>query len=131
MLCCQQVQENVFKHNLKTLQRPSDKVDVKHYHEEKWEIDLRAYKNENGNSWKLYLHRSIVREQKYQLFASQVVQPYFFVFHFRKSLVDLKRTLLPPIHIKLGLMKQFVKALLKEGECFNYLCLNGFWYIRC
>ncbi|GBO06096.1 hypothetical protein AVEN_245217-1 [Araneus ventricosus] len=30
--------------------------------------------------------------------------------------------LLPPLHIKLGLMKQFVKALPKEGECFKYLC---------
>ena len=28
---------------------------------------------------------------------------------------------LPPLHIKLGLMKQFVKALPKEGPCFKYL----------
>lgn len=40
--------------------------------------------------------------------------------------MDPKKTLLPPLHIKLGLMKQFVKASLKEGECFNYLCLNSF-----
>ncbi|GFT87554.1 uncharacterized protein TNCV_3759921 [Trichonephila clavipes] len=39
----------------------------------------------------------------------------------RQSLVDPKK-LLPPLHIKLGLMKQFVKALDKEGECFKYLC---------
>ena len=29
---------------------------------------------------------------------------------------------LPPLHIKLGSIKQFVKALRKEGECFKYLC---------
>ena len=41
----------------------------------------------------------------------------------RKSLVDpQKKVLLPPLHIKLGLMKQFVKALPKQGECFRYLC---------
>ena len=40
----------------------------------------------------------------------------------RKSLVDPKKVLLPPLHIKLGLMKQFVKALPKEGETFKYLC---------
>ncbi|KAI6647416.1 hypothetical protein LOD99_12412 [Oopsacas minuta] len=30
--------------------------------------------------------------------------------------------ILPPLHIKLRLMKQFVKALNKDGTCFNYLC---------
>ncbi|GBM17131.1 hypothetical protein AVEN_251045-1 [Araneus ventricosus] len=40
----------------------------------------------------------------------------------RKNLVDPKKVLLPPLHIKLGLMKQFVKYLPKEGECFKYLC---------
>ena len=40
----------------------------------------------------------------------------------RESLVDPKKILLPPLHIKLGLMKQFVKALPKEGETFRYLC---------
>ena len=39
-------------------------------------------------------------------------------------LVDPKKVLLPPLHIKLGLMKQFVKALTKESECFKYLCLK-------
>ena len=29
---------------------------------------------------------------------------------------------MPTLHIKLGLMKQFVKALDKEGDCFKYLC---------
>lgn len=32
------------------------------------------------------------------------------------------KVLLPPLHIKLGLMKQFVKALNKEGDCFKYIC---------
>ena len=40
----------------------------------------------------------------------------------RKSLVDPKKVLLPALHIKFGLMKQFVKALPKEGETFKYLC---------
>lgn len=40
----------------------------------------------------------------------------------RKKLVDPKNVLLPPLHIKLGLMKQFVKALPKDGPCFKYLC---------
>jgi hypothetical protein len=31
----------------------------------------------------------------------------------KESLVDPKKILLPPLHIKLGLMKQFVKALPK------------------
>ncbi|CAH1111013.1 unnamed protein product [Psylliodes chrysocephalus] len=30
--------------------------------------------------------------------------------------------LLPPLHIKLGMMKQFVKALDKENSSFQYLC---------
>ena len=30
--------------------------------------------------------------------------------------------MLPPLHIKLGLMKQFVKAFHKNGGCFKYLC---------
>jgi len=38
-----------------------------------------------------------------------------------ESLVDIERILLPPLHIKLGLMKQFVKALNKDGKCFKYI----------
>ena len=29
------------------------------------------------------------------------------------------RIILPPLYIKLGVMKQFVKALDKDGDCFN------------
>lgn len=39
----------------------------------------------------------------------------------QKPLVDRSKILLPPLHIKLGLMKQFVKALDKNGECYTYL----------
>ena len=28
----------------------------------------------------------------------------------------------PPLHIKLGLMEQFVKPLDKDGDCFQYIC---------
>jgi hypothetical protein len=37
------------------------------------------------------------------------------------SLADPQKVLLPPLHIKLGVMKQFVKALDKSGSCFQYL----------
>lgn len=37
------------------------------------------------------------------------------------NLIDPKKVLLPPLHIKLGLMKQFVKALDKENKSFKYL----------
>lgn len=36
-------------------------------------------------------------------------------------LVSRDRIILPPLHIKLGLMKQYVKALNKDGGCFNYI----------
>lgn len=36
-------------------------------------------------------------------------------------LVDPRKILLPPLHIKLGLMKNFVKALDTNGEAFKYL----------
>ena len=37
-------------------------------------------------------------------------------------LVDRNRILFPPLHIKLSLIKQFTKALDKDGDCFSYLC---------
>lgn len=36
-------------------------------------------------------------------------------------LVDPQKVLLPPLHIKLGLMKNFVKAMNKNGAAFQYL----------
>ena len=38
-----------------------------------------------------------------------------------EPLVSRNRIILPPLLIKLGLMKQFVKALDKQGDCFNYI----------
>ena len=37
-------------------------------------------------------------------------------------LVDREKIVFPPLHIKLGLIKQFTKALDKDGGCFTYLC---------
>ena len=37
-----------------------------------------------------------------------------------EALVSQDKIIFPPLHIKLGLMKQFVKALSKEGERFRY-----------
>lgn len=39
----------------------------------------------------------------------------------RLPLVSRDKILLPPLHIKLGLIKQLVKGLNKEGKCFKYL----------
>ncbi|QQP53101.1 Uncharacterized protein FKW44_005452 [Caligus rogercresseyi] len=39
-----------------------------------------------------------------------------------EPLVDRSKIIFPPLHIKLGLMKQFVKALDKDGDCFKYIC---------
>ena len=36
-------------------------------------------------------------------------------------LADPRKILLPPLHIKLGLLKNFVKALDKNGDAFKYL----------
>ena len=38
------------------------------------------------------------------------------------QLVDRDRIVFPPLHLKLGYMKQFVKALNKDGSCFQYIC---------
>ena len=37
-------------------------------------------------------------------------------------LVGRDRILFPPLHTNFGLIKQFTKALDKEGDCFTYLC---------
>ena len=39
-----------------------------------------------------------------------------------EQLVPRDRIAFPPRHIKLGLMKQFVEALDKDGDCFQYIC---------
>ena len=38
------------------------------------------------------------------------------------ALVLREKILLPPLHIKIGLIKQFVKALNKDSKCFKYVC---------
>ena len=35
---------------------------------------------------------------------------------------DSKKVLLPLLQIKFGLIKQFIKVLPKESECFKYIC---------
>jgi hypothetical protein len=39
-------------------------------------------------------------------------------------LVNLEQVFLPPLHIKLGLMKNFIKAMDKNGTGFMYLKLK-------
>lgn len=39
----------------------------------------------------------------------------------KDALVPIEKILLPPLHIKLGLVKQLIKALDKEGACFKYI----------
>ena len=38
-----------------------------------------------------------------------------------EALVEREQIVFPPLLIKLGLIKQFVKALNKDGDCFKYL----------
>jgi hypothetical protein len=38
-----------------------------------------------------------------------------------KSLVEIHKILMPPLHIKLGLIKQFIKALDKNSTTMQYL----------
>ena len=39
-------------------------------------------------------------------------------------LVEHSKIVFPPLHIKLGIMKHFVKALEKDGNCFKYICMK-------
>ena len=39
-----------------------------------------------------------------------------------EPLVPRDKIIIPPLNIKLGLIKQFLKALLVDGCCFNYIC---------
>ena len=40
------------------------------------------------------------------------------------SLVEHSKILFPSLHIKLDIIKQFVKALEKDGDCFKYICMK-------
>ena len=46
------------------------------------------------------------------------------------ALVPRDRIIFPPLHIKLGLVNQFIRALDKNGDCFLYICkvLSGVSY---
>ena len=39
-----------------------------------------------------------------------------------EPLVDRKNIILPPLHIKLGIMKQFIKAFDRDGDCIQCSC---------
>jgi len=39
----------------------------------------------------------------------------------KESLVEERKILLPPLHLELGLIKQYVRALNKTGDCFQYI----------
>jgi hypothetical protein len=39
-----------------------------------------------------------------------------------QPLVDREKIIFPPLHIKLGIMKQYVRALDEGGNCFKYIC---------
>lgn len=41
-----------------------------------------------------------------------------------QPLVPREKIIFPPLHIKLGLIKQFVKALNTESNCFKFICLT-------
>ena len=38
------------------------------------------------------------------------------------ALVNSNNVLLPPLHVQQEMMKQPVKALNKENDCFRYIC---------
>ena len=40
----------------------------------------------------------------------------------KEPLVEINKTILPPLHVKLGLIKELVQALDKEGNCFKHIC---------
>ena len=39
-------------------------------------------------------------------------------------LVERFKIVFPPLHIKLGIMKQFVKAVEEDGNFFKYICMK-------
>ena len=39
-------------------------------------------------------------------------------------LVERSKIVFPPLHRKLGIMKQFVKAFEKYGDCFKYIYMK-------
>ena len=39
-----------------------------------------------------------------------------------EPLIEPERIIFPPLHIKLGVRKQFFEALDFHGDCFKYIC---------
>ena len=39
-------------------------------------------------------------------------------------LMERSKIEFPPLHIKLGIMKQFLNALEKDDDCFRYICIK-------
>lgn len=54
----------------------------------------------------------VLRKLKYEDYGWQVCGDFK---------VPRQKVLLPPLHIKLVLMKQFLKSLPRDGDCFKYL----------
>ena len=40
----------------------------------------------------------------------------------QEPLLLIDKVVYPPLHVKLGLMKQYAKVLDKDENCFKYLC---------
>ena len=70
----------------------------------------------NGTAWTGAIIGLNVRELQLREFLTPVHRN---ILH--PALVDRSNVILPPLYIKLSLMKQFAKALDKEGACFRYI----------
>ncbi|KAF2889201.1 hypothetical protein ILUMI_16972 [Ignelater luminosus] len=84
-------------------------------------------KNDLNNSFRRYAKPNDVSEDLISELKSQNLWPQRVALKpgeqnaIEKPLLDFSRILLPPLHIKHGLMKRFVKALDKGGKCFEYI----------
>ena len=58
-------------------------------------------------------------DKKYWPVRSEMIPGSFNVL--APPLVERSKIVFPPLHIKLGIMKQFVKTLEKDGDCFKYI----------
>ena len=62
----------------------------------------------------------IIRRKKYGLQGKNLIVGEYNLVN--EPLVEREKIILPPLHIKLGLIKQFVEALNKKGNYFEYIC---------
>ena len=58
------------------------------------------------------IEKSGLREKTWMLGGGNII---------KEPLVEQEKIILPPLHIKLGFMKQFIKAIHKNGSCFAYI----------